>query len=126
MITKQMQLMAHESLNATILGTVWKSKAFPYGQEPGWVLIIRTNAAPTGTTPSAVWEVDASSDGITFTRIGGAIAGVTAAGALVVPYYTGTTQGAVPGGTLFLQVVCTLAAADNVFPDVTVDFVAMD
>ena len=126
MITKQMQLAVHESLNAANLGTVWKSKAFPYGNEPGWILIVRTNAAPTGTTPGATWEVDNSTDGVTFNPIGGAIAAVTAAGVLVVPYYTGSTQGAVPNGTLFLQVKCTLAASDNIFPDVTVDFVAMD
>ena len=51
MITKQMTFAVHESFSAAIVGTVWKSKAFPYGQEPGWILIVRTNAAPTGTTP---------------------------------------------------------------------------
>lgn len=126
MITKQMQLLAHQRIDASVLGTVWKSRSFPFGQEPGWILIVRTNAAPTGTTPSAVWEVDASTDGTTFNRIGAAIAGVTTAGVLVAPYYTSSTQGPVPGGTLFLQVQCTLANADNVFPDVTVDLVAMD
>lgn len=128
MITKQQQLMAHESLNATNpdIGTVWKSRAIPYGNEPGWILIVRTNAAPTGTTPSATWELDNSTDGVNFNQIGGAIAAVTAPGVLAIPYYTSSTQGPVPGGTLFLQVKCTLAGPDNVFPDVTVDLVAMD
>lgn len=125
MLSKQQQIFVHESLSAAQLGTTWTSPAIPYGNEPGWVLIIRNNAAASGTSPSMIWELDSNVGG-TFTRIGAALSAISATGVTVVPYYTGTTQGAVPANTLQLQLKCTFNAADNVFPDVTVELIALD
>lgn len=132
MITRQFQLLAHEQFSVAAgnaPGGVFTSRPIPYGNEPGFVVIIRVNAAPTGTTPGIVWELDATSvagGGSGFSRVGGAIAAQTAIGVLTIPYYTSSTQGPIPGGTTFFQIVGTLNALDNVFPDVTVDVVAMD
>src|SRR6266516_986681 len=103
MITRQEQILVHEVLtpSKTLLGTTFLSKLIPYGLEPGWILIIRNGAAITGTTPGIVWELDASTaaDGSSMTRVGAAIAAQVAAGVLVVPYYTASTQGPIGSTT---------------------------
>lgn len=107
---------------------VYTSPPITISTEVGWALLARIEAAPTGTTPGIVWEVDLSDNGAAFTRVGAAIAAQTAIGALLVPYYTGSTQGLIIPAynathTYQVQVLGTIANADNVFPSVSLDFV---
>src|SRR5258707_1177984 len=99
-ILRQEPILVHEALTPAVTGkgTTFLSKLIPYGQEPGWILIVRNGSAITGTTPGIVWELDSttvSGGGSGMAAIGAAIATFSAAGVLVVPYYTGTTQGPV-------------------------------
>lgn len=133
MLTRQEQILTHEVLTPSVtgLGTTFTSKQFTWGNEPGWILIIRYGSAITGTTPGIVWELDVSDNGGAFTRVGGAIANQSSTVPLVVPYFTGTTQGAViaspaAGHTYVMQVKGVFGNADNVAADVTVDLVAMN
>ncbi|SRR6266567_374257 len=107
---------------------IFTSRPITISVEVGWALLCRIETTPTGTTPGIVWEVDLSDNGGAFTRVGGAIASQTAAGALVVPYYLNSTQGLIipsfnAAHTYQVQVVGTLANADNIFPSVSVDFI---
>ncbi len=86
--------------------------------------MVRLQGAPTGTTPSIIWDIATSPDGVTYTQVGGALGALTAAGAQVVPYITGATQGAFPGGTKWFQVIGTITGTNPVFPNVFVDVVA--
>ncbi len=111
-------------------GLTFLSRQITISTEPGWVLLCRMETAPTGTTPGIVWEVDLSDNGGAFTRVGAAIAAQTAVGALVVPYYTSSTQGLIIPSfnathTYVVQVKGVLANADNVFPSVSVDLIAI-
>lgn len=134
MITRQEQLLVNSTVSVaagSAPSNVYTSKPIPWGNEPGWILIVRITGTPTGTTPGLTIEVDLSDNGGAYTRVGGAISAISAAGVTVVPYYTGTTQGAVvpsptAGHTYSMQVKATLANADNVFGGVTIDFIAMD
>jgi hypothetical protein len=132
MLTRQEQILTHEVLSpaATGLGVTFTSKPIPWGNEPGWILIIRNGAAITGTTPGIIWELDVSDNGGAYTRVGAAIATLSSTVPLTVPYFTGTTQGAVAAGTAghtySMQVKGTIGNADNVATDVTVDLVAMN
>lgn len=133
MLTRQEQILTHEDISPskTGLGVTFTSRPIPWGGEPGWILVIRNGAAVTGTTPGAVWELDVSDNGGAYTRVGGAIASQITTVPLTVPYFTGTTQGAVvasptAGHTYFMQVKCTIANADNVLSDTTVDLIAMN
>lgn len=130
MLTKQVQIMAGQPLKGSISGTTWTSQPIPWGEEPGWIMVIRTGGSFTGTTPSIVPELDLNDNGGGYTRVGGAISAISAAGLVVVPYFTGTTQGAVVSSysnthTYTMQVKLTLNNADNVFPQVWIDLIAL-
>lgn len=129
MLTKQVQIMQAEPLKGSVSGTTWTSPLIAWGNEPGWIMVIRVAGSPTGTTPSIVPELDIIDNGVN-TRVGGAISAITAAGLTVVPYFTGTTQGAVVPSynnthTYQMQVKLTLNNADNVFPQVWIDLIAL-
>lgn len=136
---KPVQLLLHENLspatnpNVDASGT-FTSQPIPWGNEAGWLLVIRTGAAVTGTTPGITWELDLNDNGGGFVRVGAAIAAVSAAGVLVVPYFTGTTQGPVVpspvlgagGHTYVMQVKGVFGATDNVATDISVELVAIE
>ena len=108
----------------------YTSAPITWGNEAGWVLIVRIGT-PTGTTPTLTVELDLSDNGGAFTRVGGAIAALAAAGTYVFAYATGTTQGAVvpapvAGHTYAFQVKGTLFGADNVIPGVFIDLIALN
>jgi hypothetical protein len=132
MLTRQEQILTHEILTpaSTGLGLTFLSKLIPWGGEVGWMLIIRNGSAITGTTPGIIWELDVSDNGGAMTRVGGAVATLSSAVPLAIPYFTGTTQGAVAAGTAghtyTMQVKGTIGNADNLAADVTVDLVAMN
>lgn len=133
MLTRQEQILTHQVLTPSVtgLGVTFQSNPIPWGAEPGWILVIRYGAAITGTTPGIVWELDVSDNGGAYTRVGGAIASQSSTVPLVVPYFTGTTQGAVvaspaAGHTYFMRVKGVFGNADNVASDVTVDLIAMN
>jgi hypothetical protein len=133
MLTRQEQILTHEVLTPSVtgLGTTYTSKTIPWGNEPGWILIIRNGSAVTGTTPGVVWELDVSDNGGAFTRVGGVIASLSTTVPQAIPYFTGTTQGAVvpspaAGHTYVMQVKGVFGNADNVAADVTIDLVAMN
>lgn len=119
MLEKQYQLLSEEPVSQT-----YTSPIFPYGNESGWILVVRIIGAPTGTTPSLLFDIATSPDGVTFTQVGANLTALTAVGVQVVPYITGSTQGAFPGGTRFFQVVGTLTGTNAVFPNVHLDLVA--
>ncbi len=130
MVGRSIQLLSREVLTpaSNNFGTVWLSQIIPHMGEAVWYLLIRNGAAITGTTPGIIWEVDVSDNGGAFTRVGGAIATFSAAGTLVVPYNTGSTQGAMAANTAghvyLMQVKGTIGNADNIVSDVSVDLVA--
>lgn len=134
MLTRQEQLLTNSTVSVAAgnaPSNIYTSKAIPWGGEPGWILIVKTPTAMTGTTPSLTIELDLSDNGGAYTRVGGAIAAITAVGVTVIPYFTNSTQGAVVPSynnthTYSMQVKGTLAAADNVIPNVSIDLVAMD
>lgn len=146
MITKQEQLLSGETLTAANLpGNVYLSKLIPYGWEGAWALVIRVTggASATGTTPSITPELDMIKDGGAATRIGGAITAITPTTLLVnntsVFVYspgTGAAQGPITSDTFpaagpdlhdyKLQVKLAFANADNVFPGVFIDLIALN
>jgi hypothetical protein len=131
MLGRTEQIFNHEVLTpaSTGLGTTILSKVIAYGQEPLWLLVIKYGAAITGTTPGVVWEVDVSDNGGAFTRVGGAIANQVTTVPIVIPYATGTTQGAMAantaGHTYTMQVKGVFGAADNVASDVSIDLISV-
>lgn len=130
MIGRVEQLLQNETLSGATLGTVYTSRPISFGFEAGWILIARITGSLSGTSPSIIWEVDQSTDGAAFTRVGGAIAAQSAAGIQVTPYYTGTTQGLVIASptnthTYSLQVKGTLNNADNVINGVFLDLISL-
>lgn len=133
MLTRQEQILQNETVSVAsgaVVGTTFTSRPLPWGNEAGWVLIVRMGT-PTGTTPSLTIEVDLSDNGGAYTRVGGAITAYTAAGTYVTAYATGTTQGAIvpspaAGHTYSFQVKATVANADNVVPNVFIDLVALN
>lgn len=146
MITKQMQLLAGETLTAASLpGNVYLSPLIPYGWEAAWALVVRVTggASATGTTPSITPELDMIKDGAAAARIGGAITALTPTTLLVnntsVFVYSpgsGTAQGPITADTFpasgadthdyKLQVKLAFANADNVFPGVFIDLIALN
>lgn len=132
MLTRQEQILQNQTLSVAAGDTpsnIFTSRQITWGNEAGWVLVLRMGT-PTGTTPSLTLEVDLIDNGGAPTRVGAAIAAFTAAGTYVIPYATGTTQGAISPGTAghtySFQVKGTLAAADNVIPGVFIDLVALN
>lgn len=133
MLTRQEQILQNETISVAsgdAPNSIFTSRPITWGNEAGWVLIIRLGT-PTGTTPGLTVEVDLSDNGGAYTRVGGAISAYTAAGTYVVAYATGTTQGAIvpspsAGHTYSFQVKATLGNADNVFPNVFMDLVALN
>lgn len=133
MLTRQEQILQNQTISVAAgdaPGNAFISRPITWGNEAGWVLVVRIGT-PTGTTPSLTVEVDLSDNGGAFTRVGGAIAALTAAGTYVFAYATGTTQGAlVPAPnashTYAFQVKAALAGADNVIPNVFIDLVALN
>jgi hypothetical protein len=87
-----------------------------------YVLIIRVTGTVTGTTPTLAVEIDQSNDLVTWVRVGGAPTNITAAGVQVVPYATGTTQGAIT--QTWWRVVATPGGTLGFFPGVYIDVVA--
>lgn len=146
MITKQMQLLAGETLTAANLpGNVYLSPLIPYGWENAWVLVLRCTggASATGTTPSMIVELDMIKDGAAAVRIGGAITAITpttllvnTTSAFVYSAGSGAAQGPITadtfpaaGGALHdykLQAKIAFANADNVFPGVFIDLIALN
>lgn len=133
MLTRQQQILQNQSISVAAgdaPSNVFTSNPITWGNEAGWVLIVRMGT-PTGTTPSLTVEIDLSDNGGAYTRVGGAIAAYTAAGTYATAYATGTTQGAIvpapaAGHTYSFQVKATLAGADNVVPNVFIDLVALN
>jgi hypothetical protein len=131
MLGRTEQIFNHEVLTpaSTGLGTTILSKVISYGQEPLWLLVIKYDNAITGTTPGIVWEADVSDNGGAFTRVGGAVATQVTTVPIVIPYATGTTQGAMAantaGHTYTMQIKGVFGNADNVANGVTVDLIAV-
>lgn len=133
MLTRQEQIFQNQPVSVAsgdVVGTTFTSRPITWGNEAGWVLIVRMGT-PTGTTPSLQVEVDLSDNGGAYTRVGGAITAYSTAGTYVTAYATGTTQGAIvpspaAGHTYNFQVKATLANADNVIPNVFIDLVALN
>src|SRR5258707_4647444 len=72
MITRQEPILTHEVISAAsggLIGTTFFSRQFPWGQEPGFVMITRTGAAPTGTTPSLTPTLQISDNGAAFANV---------------------------------------------------------
>lgn len=108
--------------------TITASGVGPILRNPGGkrhILIVDVPTAPTGTSPTLVFEVDASFDGITFTRKGAVLATISGIGTQVTRYGAGATQGQLVepliqvkwtlGGTVsptFTNVTTTLSAVD--------------
>lgn len=132
MLTRQEPILTHQVLSpsATGLGTTYTSRVITWGNEPGWILVIRYGAAITGTSPGITWELDVSDNGGAYTRVGSSISAQTSTVPVVIPYFTGTTQGAVAPGTAghtySMQVKGVFGNADNVATDVTVDLIAFE
>jgi hypothetical protein len=146
LITKQMQLLAGETLTAASLpGNVYLSPLIPYGWESAWIMVIRVTggAAATGTTPSITPELDMIKDGAGPARIGGAITAITPttllvnnASAFVYAPGSGTAQGPITADTFpasgpdahdyKLQVKLAFGNADNVIPGVFIDLIALN
>ena len=137
-IRRTIQLLSKQALEGGSAATTqqpgllnaltWTSAPITISTEVGWALLVRIETAPTGTSPGIVWEVDLNDNGGGYTRVGGAISATTAVGALLVPYYTNSTQGLIITSynsthTYSVQVKGTIANADNVFPSVSVDFI---
>lgn len=132
MNTQRFAVLQHEQLSAAALpGNVYTSPLLPWGNEPGWVMVVRIAGSFTGTTPSITPELDLITNGGAPARVGAALTAITTAGGSAVLYYTGSTQGPVVTGyantnTYQMQVKCSFAANDNVIPDVTIDLIAME
>ena len=121
MLEKQYQLLDNETLSQN-----FTTNPIPYGNEAGWILVARVNGAPSGTSPTLTWALLTSSDGVNYTQLGANLSSLTGVAAQVTPYITGSTQGAIPAGTLFFKVTGTLGGTNPVFPNVYADLVAFD
>lgn len=143
MITRQEQLLSGETLTAANLpSNIYLSKVISFGWEGAWALVLRCTggASATGTTPSMTPELDLSKDGGAFTSVGGAITAVTpttlAVNNTFVYVYapgSGTAQGPITTDTpplsthdYKLRVKIAFANADNVFPGVFLDLIALN
>jgi hypothetical protein len=131
MNTQRFTVLQHEQLSAAQLpSNTYTSTPIPWGNEPGWVMVVRVAGSFSGTTPSITPELDLITNG-SAARVGGALSAITSAGGLAVLYYTGSTQGPVVSSysntnNYQMQVKCTFANSDNVIPDVTIDLIAME
>lgn len=106
-------------------------------------MVVRVTGTATGTTPSITPELDMIKDGGAATRIGGAITAITPTTLGVANTYafvyapgTGSAQGPITtdafpaaGASTHdykLQVKIAFANADNVFPGVFIDLIALN
>ncbi|SRR5216683_3303232 len=87
-------------------------------------LVVDVPTTPTGTTPTLTFEVDTSSDGVTFAAKGAALAAINAIGTQVTRYGVGTTQGRI--FEPFIQIKWTIAGTTPSFTNVTTTFSAVD
>ncbi len=88
------------------------------------LLIVDVATAPTGTTPVVVFEIDTSTDGVTFTRKGAALANISAIGTQTTRYGVGTTQGQIVEP--YLKIVWTVTGTTPSFTNLTSTFSAVD
>lgn len=129
MIARIGQILANETVQ--VLGTTGgnfstggpiTSEAFTLDGAALVVLLVRVVGTPTGTTPTLVFAVQQSNDGVNWTGVGAALANITAAGVQVTPYAAGTTQGAIT--STWYRVTATPGGTNGSFTGVYADIVA--
>lgn len=98
-------------------GGVYTSPVFVLDGYTVGILVVHLGATPTGTTPTLTWEVDTSTDGVSFSAVGSALTAMSPSVLdQVTAYFSGSTQGAITGP--FFRVKATPAGANALFPKV--------
>lgn len=87
------------------------------------VLSVVNKTAPTGTTPTITYELDTSTDGINFTRKGGALSSINSVVAQRTLYGVGQTQGQVVEP--YAKVVWTVTGTTPNYPSITTVLTAL-
>ena len=128
-LTRQEPLLIHEQISGAVLngGTVWTSKLIPYGGEAGWIVVIRVLGTITGTTPTltpALQTTTVAGGGSGMATLGAIAAFTTTAGASVTVFTAGSNP--IPANTTAMQVILTLGGTTPVYPDVTVELIALE
>ncbi|SRR6266851_1320739 len=118
-----MSLHAKVHTQATI-STSGNSATFPNPKSRRFLLAVALAGTPTGTTPTIVFAVQTSPDGVTWTQKGAALATLSAIGNQRTLYGPGTTQGAIVEA--FIRVAWIVAGTTPVFPNVTTAFTGLD
>ena len=132
MLTRQEQLLANEPLvGAQTLVT----KQVAYGQEAGWVVVVRNASTATGTSPTLIatlQQVQVSTGTVTAATAALTTLTPTVFSAVAVSLSSGTTgttsinNSASANPTQYLQVQLVVGGTTPVFNNVFVDLVAMN
>jgi hypothetical protein len=103
-------------INNTAISASGSSAVFRNFSNRKWMLSVIVPTTPTGTTPSIVFALQVSTDGISFSNKGGALAAITAVGSQRTLYGVGTTQGQVVEP--FVKVAWTVTGTSPNFPNI--------
>ena len=131
MLTRQEQLLANEPLSGA---QTLVTKQVAFGQEAGWIVVVRAAVAPTGTSPTLIatlQQVQILTGAVTAATA--ALTTLTAVGvslaASLISNTTGTTtinSASSANPTQYLQVQLVVGGTSPVFPSVFVDLIAMN
>lgn len=119
MLRKSDQLLFGDTLGPA---GVYTSQTYLLGGYTAITLLVTAGAAPTGTTPTLLWAMQTSSDGVNFSQVGGALTAMSAT--LLqqsVDYSTTTAQGAITGP--YYRVTAT-PSAGSVWTNMYADLMA--
>src|SRR5260370_15564116 len=101
MLTRQEQILAGEPLSGA---QTFISKNISFGNEAGWVLVVRVVTAPTGTSPTLIGQLFTSvvATPTTFAQVGASLATLTLANTSAVLAFINPAT--ILATTAFLQV----------------------